>query len=89
MVDIDYTYIQAVEPRETFLDPLGYELNDDIVVGYINLMLKLEKDKEEYRFGTYDEITLSAHQATLEKASHKKIESIIRGRYDWEWVKGS
>ena len=57
MVNIDYTYIQAVEPQETFLDPLGYELNDDIVVGYIDLLLKLETDKAKYRFGTYDEIT--------------------------------
>ena len=54
MVDTDYTYIQVVEPQETFLDPFGYELNDDIVVGYIDLLLKSKKDKVEYRFGTYD-----------------------------------
>ena len=57
MVDIDYTYIQAMEPWETFLDPLGYELNDDTTVSYIDLLLKSKKDKEEYRFGTNDEIT--------------------------------
>ena len=57
MVDIDFTYIQAVEPEETFLDPLGYELNNDIVVGQIDLLPKLEKDQVEYRFGAYDEIT--------------------------------
>lgn len=78
MVDIDYTYIQAVEPWETFLDPLGYELNDDIVVSYIDLLLKSEKDKVDYIFGTYDEITQSSHQATSEKESHKKIESIMK-----------
>ena len=73
LVDIDYNYIQAVEPRETFLDPLSYELNDDIEVGYIDLLLNSNKDKVEYKFGTYDEITQLAHQETLEKASHKKI----------------
>ena len=40
MVDIDFTYIQAIEPRETFLDPLGYELSDETTIGYINLLLK-------------------------------------------------
>ena len=61
MADIDYNYIQAVEPWETFLDPLGYELNDDTLVSYIDLLLKSEKDKEKYRFGTYDEITQPSH----------------------------
>lgn len=40
MVDTNFTYIQAVEPREIFLDPLGYELSSDIVAGYIDLLLK-------------------------------------------------
>ena len=52
MVDIDFTHIQVVEPQETFLDPLGYELSDEVVVGYIDLLLKSEKDQAEYRFGT-------------------------------------
>ena len=81
MVDTDYIYIQVVEPRETFLDPLGYELNDNIVVSYIDLLLKSEKDKEECRFGTYDDITQSAHQASLEKESDKKIKSIMKKLY--------
>ena len=46
-----------MEPRETFLDPLSYELNHDIVVGYIDLLLNSDREKVEYRFGTYDEIT--------------------------------
>ena len=78
MVDTDFTYIQVVEPQETFLDPLGYELNDETTVRYIDLLLKSEKDKVEYKFGTYDKITQSAHQASLEKASHKKIETIMK-----------
>ena len=32
MVDTYYTYIQIVESQKTFLDPLGYELNNDITV---------------------------------------------------------
>ena len=78
MVDTYFTYIQAVEPQEKFLDPLGFELSDDIAVGYIDFLLNSNIDKLEYRFGTYDEITQHAHQATLEKASHKKVESIMK-----------
>ena len=78
MVDIYFTYIQVVESQKIFLDPLGYELTDDIATRYIDLLLKSEKDQDEYRFGTYDEITQSAHQASLEKACEKKIETIMK-----------
>ena len=44
LVDTNHTYIQAMEPQETFLDPLSYELNDDVAVGYIDLLLnQIEK----------------------------------------------
>ena len=78
MVDTNLTYIEAVEPIETFLEPLGYELNDDVAIGYIDLMLKSEIDQASYRFGTYEEITQSSYQASLEKASHKKIATIMK-----------
>lgn len=57
MVDIDLNYIEELEPQEIFLEPLGYELNDDIAIGYIDLMLKSEIDQASYIFGTYEEIT--------------------------------
>ena len=77
LVDIDYAYIQVVEPWETFLDPLSYELSDDVAIGYIDL-LDFEIDKVENKFGTYDEIRQHDNQATLEKTSHKKVESILK-----------
>ena len=78
MIDIDSSYIQAIEPRKKIIDPLGYELSDETIVGYIDLLLISKKNKVEYRFGTYDEITQLAHQVSLEKASHKKIETIMK-----------
>ena len=57
MVDIDFIYIQVVENQETFIDPLGYEMSGETIIGYIDLLLKSENDQVEYRFGTYDEIT--------------------------------
>ena len=35
LVDTYYNYIQAVEPWETFLYPLSYELSDDVAIGYM------------------------------------------------------
>ena len=57
MVNTNFNYIQEVEPRKIFLDPLGYELSDDTMVGFIDLVLKSQKDQEEYKFRAYDEIT--------------------------------
>ena len=65
MVDTNFTHIQVVEPWETYLDPLGYEISDDIAIGYIDLLLKYENDQAEYRFGTYEEITQFFHQESL------------------------
>ena len=48
LVDTDYTYIQVVDPRETFLDSLSYEFSDDVIVGCIDLLLNSKKDKSEY-----------------------------------------
>ena len=45
LFDTYHTYIQAVEPQEIFLDPLSYELSDDVAVGYIDLLFNFEIDK--------------------------------------------
>ena len=78
LVDMDYTYIQEVEPQEKKLDPLSYELSDDVKICYIDLFLNSEKDKEKHKVGNFYEITQHAHQETLEKASNKKVESIMK-----------
>ena len=77
MVNTNFTYIQVVEHWETFLDPLGYELSDETIARYLDLLSKSE-DQANYRFGTNEEIIQSAHQESLEKLSHKKIEIIMK-----------
>ena len=54
LVDIDYTYIQAVLPRVRCLRPLGYELDVDQVSAAITTLLAEDIDKTEKAFGTYD-----------------------------------
>lgn len=78
MMDIDQTYVKAVEPRETFIDPLGYELTDNVTIFYIDLLLNSGLDQAAYRLGTCEEITQSTYQATLEKTSKKKVDSVMK-----------
>ena len=54
LVDIDYTYIQAVLPRVRWLRPLGYELDVDQASVAITALLAEEMDKTAKSFGTYD-----------------------------------
>ncbi len=56
LVDIDYTYIQAVLPRTRRLRPLGYELDVDQASVAIATLLAKEMDKSTKAFGTYDTV---------------------------------
>ena len=50
MVDIELTYVEAVQLRETFLEPLRYGLSDDVPIGYIDLLLNSRLDQASYTF---------------------------------------
>ena len=54
LVDIDYTYIQAIVPRVRWLRPLGYELDVDQALATITVLLEKEIEKSGKFFGTYD-----------------------------------
>ena len=54
LVDIDYSYIQAVLPRIRWLRPLGYELDVDQASPAITALLAEDIDKTAKAFGTYD-----------------------------------
>lgn len=56
LVDIDYTYIQAVLPRVRWLRPLGYELDVDQASATIIALLVEKMDKTTKAFGTYDTV---------------------------------
>lgn len=69
MMDRDKIFIEVVEPRVIFIDPLGDKIIDNVAVSYIDLLLNSKLDKEAYRLGTCEEITLSTQQAYLEMAT--------------------
>ena len=50
LVDIDYTYIQAVIPRVRWLRPLGYELDVDQASATITTLLAKDIDKVAKNF---------------------------------------
>ena len=54
LVDIDYTYIQAVVPKVRWLRPLGYELDANQALAAITIVLAEDIDKASKPFGTYD-----------------------------------
>lgn len=77
MVDTDRTYIEAVQLRETFVDPLEYEVSDNVAIFYIDLILKSGIDEAKCIHGRCEEITQLAYQESLEKSSKKKKKAIL------------
>ena len=54
LVEIDFSYVQAIIPRVRWLRPLGYELDIDQASVAITTLLAEEIDKATKHFGTYD-----------------------------------
>ena len=46
MFKIDVTWMEVILPRNKFISPMGYELSEEIIKGYVNRIFKLEEDKE-------------------------------------------
>ena len=40
MVDTDFTYIELVEPRIAYVEPLGYDMTEEKVEWYVEVILK-------------------------------------------------
>ena len=80
LVDIDYTYIQAVIPRVRWLRPLGYELDVDQASTTIIAILAKETDKAAKHFGTYDvvksRVVIDLKIATTVKKKDKLIKKL-------------
>ena len=80
LVDIDYTYIQAVLPRIRWLRPLGYELDVDQALAAITTLLNEEMDKTTKAFGTYyvvkSRVVMELKTATTIKKKDKMVKKI-------------
>ena len=78
LVDIDYTYIQAVIPRVRWLRPLGYELDIDQASATITALLVEEVDKNAKAFGTYDVVKFRVVTDLKTATAVKKKEKLVR-----------
>ena len=96
MVEMDVTCMEVIVPRVKFIDPMGYELSEDVIEGYVKIILEFEKDKDTPRWGTYAEkireVESKLYNKEIKKNVEKKIESILKEfamtRQDYEEVKG-
>lgn len=78
LVDIDYTYIQAVIARVRWLRPLGYELDVDQASATITILLAEEFDKNAKAFGTYDIVKSRVVTELKTATAVKKKDKLIR-----------
>ena len=78
LVDIDYTYIQAVLPRVRWLRPLGYELDVDQASTKIIALLAEERDKIAKSFGTYDVVKSRVVTDLKTSSIVKKKEKMVK-----------
>lgn len=80
LVDIDFTYAQAVLPRFSWLIPLPYKINIDEATAAITTFSAKEIDSKEPYFGTYEEakskITMGLMVATLERKRKNIVKNL-------------
>lgn len=55
LVDIDCCIIQAIQPRNFWVSPMGYEVVVDLVKIHVNMLLSKLVDSKAKRFGTCEE----------------------------------
>lgn len=54
LINIDFTYVQAENPRVRWVRQLGYDINVDEASTAITALLVEEVEKETKAFGNYD-----------------------------------
>ena len=78
LLDIDYTYIQAVIPRVRWLRHLGYELDVDQASIEITTLLVEEVDKAIKHFGTNDVVKSMVVTDFKTTTTVKKKDKLVR-----------
>ena len=82
MVEIDNTWIEEVEPRIKFIEPIGYEMIVELIEGCVYIILESKKEMDFPRWGTYEEKVLELHYEfqikERKKNVEKKIDSILK-----------
>lgn len=77
MVETDNTCMEVVEPRVKFIEPIGYEMSAELIKGYAQIILKLEKYIDCPRWGTCEEKMREVHSEIHSNEHKKKVENVI------------
>ena len=52
MVETNFTYMEVVVPQVKFIEPMGYEMSEELIEGYAQIILHLCFDSKCPRWGT-------------------------------------
>ena len=74
MVETDTTCMDEVEPRVKFIEPMGYEMSEELIEGYMQMILYLDKDTRFPRWGTYEEKMKEVHFELHSKEIKRNVE---------------
>ena len=77
MVETDFTCMKVVVLRVKFIEPMGYEMSEDIIEGYAQIILQSKFDSNYPRWGTYIEKMREVKTSQVMKDSKKKVEKVI------------
>lgn len=77
IIETNVTYMEAVEPRVKFIDPMGYEMIEELIEVYTKIILENDRDEECPRWGTYEEKVKEFHSEFHRKDTKKKVEKKI------------
>ena len=88
--------MEAVIIRVKFIEPMGYEMSEELIEGYGKIILQFEIDSTCPRWGTYEEKIKEVQSSKAVKDSQKKVEKVIESilkesgmsRKEFEEVKG-
>lgn len=80
LVDVDFTYVQAIVPRVRWLRTFPYEIKVDEASTTIIALLVEEVDKKATAFGNYDvakfKITMGLKKASMMRKKNKNVKKL-------------
>lgn len=82
MVDTNQCLMEAIEPRTSWILPMGYEVEVHILDAYAQYLLRKLVDNSKERFSTYKEKSLSLHskfkKLEIQKKVKKEVEQLAK-----------
>ena len=82
MVEINHTCIKVVDPREIYIEIMIYEVTEEMLENYAQIILNWKRDEEFPRWGTYEEkytkVGDQLYNGVVKKKVDKKIKKMIK-----------